>query len=342
MMENFKKDIKERKIRNIYYLYGEERYLIDYYLKKAQNTILPEKMEGINYEIINYQDMSISQIISSGNTSPFLGEYKVLVIKNSELISKEKQITPYEFKIVEEYFSNPNPSCIMFFLGEEELKNINRNKIGLLLKNSPKGRLIESKKLRGRELREWIQSYLKKSHVEISGQVMEILIMVGERGLYNLQSELEKIILFSGDSIISKEKAQDLISLSPEGKIFDLVDGVINKQGNKALLLLDDYFAAREQPIVLRGMLISSFRRMIIIKDALQEGYIKPVFRDYLDTKSDFLIDKTIRQVKNISYEELLQIYEDLYNLEFTSRNSKQEQESLIRDFVVKTIYKTN
>lgn len=338
-MKNFAKDIKENKIRNIYYFYGDERYLIDRYIKKAEKAILPDKLEGVNFDVLNYQETGISRIINDANTIPFLGEFKLLVIKNSELLSKEKQLSPYEIKNIEKYFSNPNPSCVLIFLGEEDLKNIGRNKVALLIKNSPQGRLIESRKLKGMELRRWIQTFLDNNKVDISPEVMEMLMMIGEKGLYNLHGELEKLILSGDGSIISKDQAQDLLTLTPEGKIFELTDAVINKQGNKALKLLDEYFAAREQPIILRAMLISSFRRMILVKNALEEGYVKPVFREYLDTKSDFLIDKTIRQVKNISSQELTGIYDDLYNLEFDSRNSKQEQGALLKDFVIKTVF---
>lgn len=338
-MENFIKDIKENKVRNFYYFYGNERYLIDYYIKKAQETILPEKIEGINFDIVNFQNTSIIQIINDANTIPFIGDKKVLIVKNAELLSKEKQLSTQELKVSEEYFSNPNPSCVLIFVGENELKNISKNKLALSMKNSSNGRLIESKKLKGPELKNWILSYLKKNKSDISTGILEILVMIGERGLYNLQNELEKLILSSNGGLITKEQVEDLVTLTPEGKIFELTDAIINRQGKKALKLLEEYFAAREQPIILRSMLISSLRRMIIIKNALEEGYMKPVFKEYLDTGSDFLIDKTIRQVRNISLDQLLSIYEDLYNLEFTSRNSKQEQGVLLKDFVVKTVF---
>jgi DNA polymerase-3 subunit delta len=338
-MDNFIKDIKENKFRNIYYFYGNERYLIDFYLKKAEKAALPEKTEGIDFDLVNYQDSSIGQIISNANTNPFLGDKKIILVKNADLLSKEKQLSPKEFKIAEEYIKNPNPSCILFFLGEEEIKNISKNKLALILKSSSSGRLVESKKLKGQELKKWIESYLVANEVKISPGAMEILLMIGEKGLYNLHNELEKLILFTNGELITEEEVRDLITLTPEGKIFELTDAVISKQGKKALTLVDEYFAAREQPIVLRSMLISSFRRMIIIKNALQEGYMKPVYKDYLDTGSDFLIDKTVRQVKNISLEELLAIYDELYNLEFTSRNSKQDQALLVKDFIIKTVF---
>lgn len=341
-MKNFAKDINENKTRSIYYFYGDERYLIDKYLKKAVDHLLPEKLDGINYDILNYQEVGISKIINDANTIPFMGTIKIIVVKNSELLNKEKQHTSQEIKKMEEYIANPNPSCILIFLGEENVKYVSRNKIALLLKNSPQGRLLESKKLKGMELRNWINSYLKKNEVQVSPEVMEILMMIGEKGLYNLQSELEKLILSGQGKNISKEQAQDLLTLTPEGKIFELTDAIINKQGEKALRLLDEYFAAREQAIVLRAMLISSFRRMIIVKGALEEGYVKAVFKEYLDTKSDFLIDKTIRQVKNIPSGELIEIYNDLYNLEFDSRNTKQDASILVKDFVIKTVFKNS
>ena len=336
MIENLLKDLKENQIRICYSFYGNERYLTDYYLQKLQEAVVPEKIEGLNYDYYTYREVSLFQILNAANTIPFLGEKKLLVIREAELISKEKQLPAAALDAFEEYLNNPNPSAVVVFLGEEDLKGLAKSKVAMLLKKSGSARLIEFKKLKGADLRRYVKDNLKLKGLQASDEIVEILVLVGEKGLYNLQNELEKLFLGSRDGKVTLEQAEDLISYIPEARIFELIDAVIGRKGKNALALLDEYLAANEPPIVLRSMLISSFRRMIIIKDAMEAGHMKQVFRDYLDTSSDFLINKSINQVRNVSLRELLAVYEELHRLQFLSSSNKQDQKALIKDFIIK------
>ncbi len=135
----------------------------------------------------------------------------------------------------------------MIFYGEEELKNIGKNKIALSMKASSCGRLIESKKLKGTDLRRWIENYLETSEVKISHEVMEMLLMAGEKGLYSLRKRTGKTYsLRIMVKPITKEQAQDLVSLTPEGRYLKSdCSFITNKQGQRALFCWYEYFAAR-------------------------------------------------------------------------------------------------
>ncbi len=339
-MENFIKEIESKKPRRVYYLYGPERYLINYYLQEAEDNLLDEKIEAINFDKISFQNESISSIINNANTSPFFGQEKLLIVKDTDFLSKEKQLPAKERALLEEYINNPNPSSILIFVGEDELKNAARNKLAQVFKKSAQTRLVESKILEGKALRDWLEKELIRLDLKVSRDLFENLFMIGEQGLYPLKNELDKLSLTSFTGQISLDQVEDLIIRPVEGKIFDLLDAIIEGKGQRALDLLDDYLAAREHPALLRAMLVTSFRRMIMIKDALDQGLVKPVYRKYLDTSSDFLIDKTARQVKNVSQEEILDLYEDLYEMEFQTRNSKQTEENLMKDFIIRRAFK--
>lgn len=339
-MENFIKEIESKKPRRVYYLYGPERYLINYYLQEAEDNLLDEKIEAINFDKISFQNESISSIINNANTSPFFGQEKLLIVKDTDFLSKEKQLPAKERALLEEYINNPNPSSILIFVGEDDLKNVARNKLAQAFKKSDQARLVESKILGGKALRDWLEKELIRLDLKVSRDLFENLFMIGEQGLYPLKNELDKLSLTSFTGQISLDQVEDLIIRPVEGKIFDLLDAIIEGKGQRALDLLDDYLAAREHPALLRAMLVTSFRRMIMIKDALDQGLVKPVYRKYLDTSSDFLIDKTARQVKNVSQEEILDLYEDLYEMEFQTRNSKQTEENLMKDFIIRRAFK--
>lgn len=341
-MDNFIKEIEGQKPRRVSYLYGQERYLINNYLQEAEDKLLEEKMEAINFDKLSYHEHSLASIINNANTIPFFGQEKLLIVKDADFLSKEKQLPNREREILEDYIANPNPSTILIFAGEEDVKNIGRNKIAQAFKKSDQARLAESKLLKGAPLRKWLENELAQVGLQVERELFDNLLMLGQAGLYNLKNEIDKLSLLSLEGRISLEEVSDLISRPLEGRIFDLLDAIIEGRGQRALDLLDDYLAAREHPAVLRAMLIASFRRMIMIKDASDQGLVKGVYRKYLDTSSDFLIDKTARQIRKTSLEELLELYEDLYQMEFQIRNSRQREEDLIRDFIARRAFRKN
>ncbi len=339
MIAQVAQDIKENKIRGLYYFYGDEKYLADYYLQKIEEQVIPEKIDGINYEHYSYRDMGLSALVAAANTMSFMGDKKLIVVRDAELLSKEKMISAQALATFENYLKEPNPSTVMVFLGETEAKALAKNKVANAIKKSSSARLIQAGKLKGAELKRWVREEVSHKGLSASPDVIERLVLIAEKGLYNLQNELEKIAVGNDTGVITKEDADSVISYTPEGKIFELVDAVITKNGKKALHLLDEYLGAGEPEYMLRAMLISSFRRLLIIKDALAAGYMKPVFRTYLDTSSDFLIDKSVRQVQKITASELEAVYRELYELEFLSRNSRQDSKKLLRDCIVRVSF---
>ena len=334
MIENLIKDLKESALRPVYYFYGEEVFLRDYYLEKIERKVLGERIEGINYENLQLPAQSLQTLISSANTIPFFGEKKLIVVREGELISKEKHFSAAEIRSLEAYLENPNPSTCLVFLGETEGKGFAKSKIYQWIHKGAHSRAIEYKKLKGAALGNWIRDSLKEKGLHAEPAALDMLIPIGERGLYDLHNELEKIVLSAEGAQITGRIVEEMISHTPEGKIFELIDAIIGRKGMAALSLLDDYLYSGQPPILLRTMLVSSFRRLLMIQDALHEGYVKGAFREYLDTTSDFLIDKSIRQVKQIPAAELLGLYRALYRLEFASRSTKQDPAGLLRDFV--------
>lgn len=328
-------ELKKNNLKGLYYIYGNEGYLADYYLSRIQEAVIPEKIDGINYETYHFRDAGLQTILAAANTMSFMGDKKMIVVRESDLLSKEKALSPSAISAFADYVAEPNPMTVLVFMGEQEIKGLGRNKLAAMIKKSSQAALVPAEKAKGAALKKYVRDHLSRKGLRASDEVVDRLVLIAEKGLYLLENELEKILIINESGLISLEEADQLISYTPDGRIFELVDAVIAKKTARAVQLLDEYLAAGEPEYMLRAMLISSFRRLLIIKDALAAGYMKPVFRKYLDTSSDFLIDKSVRQVKQISMEELESVYRRLYLLEYVSRSSRQDSKKLLKDCII-------
>ena len=61
-IENLEKELKSGNLRNLYLLYGEERFLLETSLKKIKD-LFGECIKGINYILID--DTNINELISN-------------------------------------------------------------------------------------------------------------------------------------------------------------------------------------------------------------------------------------------------------------------------------------
>ena len=72
-IENLEKELKSGNLKNLYLLYGEERFLLETSLKKIKD-LFGECIKGINYILID--DTNINELISNIETPAFGYERK--------------------------------------------------------------------------------------------------------------------------------------------------------------------------------------------------------------------------------------------------------------------------
>ena len=79
-------NIKHREFKNMYLFYGREFYLIENAIKVFKNT-LNEGMIDFNLDIIDGKETSLTQVISSIETLPFMDDKKISAARNGSFLA---------------------------------------------------------------------------------------------------------------------------------------------------------------------------------------------------------------------------------------------------------------
>ena len=87
-VENLEKELKQEKLHSIYLFYGEETYLLENAVKKIKK-IFGDLILGINYIQIN--ETNANGLISDIETPAFGYDKKLIIVKNSGILKKEKK-----------------------------------------------------------------------------------------------------------------------------------------------------------------------------------------------------------------------------------------------------------
>ena len=77
-----KKQIKEKAFVPLYFLYGEEKYLISHYTEAIVNKVLGKSYSDFNFQAFDGGKASIDEIADAAQALPLFAERKCVLVKD--------------------------------------------------------------------------------------------------------------------------------------------------------------------------------------------------------------------------------------------------------------------
>lgn len=116
------------------------------------------------------------------------------------------------------------------------------------------------------DIKVWIRDYLKAAGCTIDRDAVDALTDLSGFNMLNLETELEKLISYSGGRI-SRKHIDDICSKTVSDKVFDMMDMKLSGNTRGALLLFEDMLAIKIEPMRIIYMLSRQFNQVFLIKD---------------------------------------------------------------------------
>lgn len=244
-------DIKNRKLKPIYFLMGDEPYYIDGVSDYIEKNVLSEEEKGFNQMVLYGREVSIDDIVANAKRYPMMAEYQVVIVKEAQDLSRTIE------KLVE-YANNPQPSTILVI--NYKYKTIDKRKT--LYKTLQKvGVVFESKKLYENQIADWIRRTLSSQNYTIVPKAAQMLVEFLGNDLSKISNELDKLkIILPKGTQITPEHVEVNIGISKDYNNFELRKAVGERDTLKAFQIIN-YFAEnpRDNPMVVTVSLLFSF-----------------------------------------------------------------------------------
>lgn len=244
-------DIKNKNIKPIYFLMGEEPYYIDKISDFIENSILTQEERGFNQMTLYGRDVTIEDIISNAKRYPMMAEYQVVIVKEAQDLSRT-------IEKLASYAKNPQPTTILVV--NYKYKKIDKRKT--LYKTIKKaGVIYESKTLYENQVADWIRRTLSPKNYTITPKAAQMLVEFLGTDLSKINNELEKLqIILPKSSQITPEVIEENIGISKDYNNFELRKAVGERNAKKAHKIAN-YFAdnPKDNPIVVTIALLFNF-----------------------------------------------------------------------------------
>lgn len=260
-MQRINEDIKQGNFKQIYLLYGEERYLRKQYTDRLRKALCNED-DNMNTHFFEGKDTPVNEIIDLAETLPFLSPRRVIFISNSGLFKSggEKMA---------EYLASPNESTYFIFTENEVDK---RSKLFKAVQS--KGYATEFVVQDENTLKRWVGGILNKEGKKITENTVQLFLTKTGTDMENIRMELEKLICYCmNQDVITDEDVNTICTNRISNHIFDMINAIADRQTSKALQLYYDLLALREPPMRILFLIARQYNMLLQVKELKSRGY---------------------------------------------------------------------
>lgn len=260
-MRQIAEDIKQNTFKQIYLLYGEERYLRRQYRQKLQAALCSDG-DTMNVHFYSGKDVPVGEIIDLAETLPFLAEHRVIFISDSGLFKSGGE------KLAE-YLTSPCESTYFVFTESEVDK---RSKLFKAVQS--KGYAADFTVQDENTLKRWIAGTLGRDGKKITENTVQLIISKTGTDMDNIQMELEKLICYCMDrDVVTDADVEAVCTTRISNHIFDMINAIADRKQKAALELYYDLLALKEPPMRILFLIARQCNMLLQAKEMKLKGH---------------------------------------------------------------------
>ncbi len=259
-----KEQLKESRLQKLYLFYGDEEFLKEHYIKKIEGMVDDCGLEEFNrIRIEGTSDYSVYDDAFEG--MPMMTDKRTLLVRDSNIFTTRRSgsiVPPTDSQKAfwEDKFSRLSDDTVVIFCE----KNVDAR--SALFKTAKKvGFAVNCEFMPENELASFAVRDAAKANKKMDMSVAQYFVSVIEPGLNNLNRELDKLINFCGD-VIYKSDVDRVVSKAMSVQIFDIIDGITEKNAEKIFAVINNLKTQKESPFGILYLIYSNVEKMLKLK----------------------------------------------------------------------------
>ena len=189
-----------------------------------------------------------------------------------------------------------------------------------------------------------VQNIFRKRKINVSNEIINLIIERSKRDRINLTSELDKILSYS--KINNKIRLNDVIkltNLSENYNISELVDQNLSKNKKKTVNILNENNLNTEENILILRTFLNKLKKLKNLKINLEKN--RKIEQVLSSSKPPiFWKDKEIvkQQLNSLSLNEIKYLINKVNDLELKIKKNNQISNQILNNFILENLESTN
>jgi DNA polymerase-3 subunit delta len=254
--------IKREEIYPLYFLYGEEPFLIEDAAARITELALGEGLRDFNYTSFYGDDADAIAVRDAVETFPMMADLRVVVLKEAQDFSDKdwEQLTP----VIE----NPVDSCVFLCTASKLDK---RKKF--VKRFMEAGVVVEFKRPYDNQIPDWIKIIAKRHKLKLDDEAIRVLHELVGGNLSDLNAELLKLSQYLGDAkTVSADDVKNVVSRVRIDSVFDLTDAIASQDRSRALSNLANLLEHGQSEVGVLALVTRHVRILQLVNTGLKDG----------------------------------------------------------------------
>ena len=292
-----------------YLFHGEDEFSRSETVADFKKKMGDPGLAELNITVFDGRKVALGELQHACDSVPFMADRRLVIVEGL-LARLESRGQKERLERLTQYLKLLPETTRLVFV---ENKPIGKsNPVHRLALADERGHVKEFKPPQKTKLNRWIEQRVKKRGGQISATATETLAAFVGNDLRLLDQEIEKLVIYvDGARPISQDDVRLLVSYVQEANVFEMVDALGRRDGQRAAKLLHQLLDDDEHPLRLLGMIVRQFRIMIQVKELSERGMSQQKMAARLKLHP-FVVKKTVRQAMNFSMDQLETIYRRL------------------------------
>lgn len=262
-----KQAIRNNCLENLYIFHGEERYLLEHYLREIKKNILTPDFEDFNYKRFEGKAMTIADLSAAIDALPVFADRTLIEVYDFDLFRASEEQKQQFFQIISDF---PEYAHLIFVYDTIEFNLDGRvklnNSIKILFHN------VDFQLQEQSDLINWIHRHFKNQQKRIDRATAEYLAFITGGLMMNINCEIEKISAFSKSDTITKECIDAVVTPVLDAVTYKLTDALAAGNFDLSAQLLDELIQMREPPHKLLYSISLKMRQLLVARICLELG----------------------------------------------------------------------
>lgn len=331
-----KKELDKNQIRPLYFLYGEEKYL----LKKAARRIM-KKSGNQDFPEFNMNEFSddagVDSISDAVEALPMMAERKCVAVSDFNLDAKN---TTELAKLTELLTNLPETTALIFYYPTMEMSIKKTAKLKKVFEAvQGEGCVVEFKHRSSSDLAKLLINQAEKQGCSLSRQNAGKIVEYVGMDIQSLMSELAKLTAYADGSEITADIIEKLVSKNLDTTVFVLSNAVTSGSYERAYECMDQLFKDREEPVAILSALSSVYIDMYRVWTARREGLPPKSASEYGEYRGrEFRLTKADRSLSDISGNSIYKSLKILLETDIALKSSKVKPRILMDSLIARLL----
>jgi len=207
-----KTEIKKGDFKPVYFLYGEESFFIDELVGILEKSVVEESARSFDQTILYGKETDVDRLVSAAKRFPMLASKQLVLVKEAQAMKGIIGLASY--------LANPAPTTVLVLAYKKKTIDKRTKFYKALQKHAV---ILESKRLYDNKIPAWIATYVKSKGLQLSPEVIPLLVEFLGTDIGAIQQQLDKLVLnLPKAAVIDAAIIEEYIGINREYNLFEL------------------------------------------------------------------------------------------------------------------------